>query len=119
MQRQIKTHYWRSANHCHRDLSELGLAAESHHQRPNQIELFLDGERPGDAQWPSGSGWIPNHKILKEKREGPPRGGPVKHCVGFGWTQERNNHKHEKQYRIVQGPDPQKASRVKIPEIAL
>src|ERR1700722_11504147 len=107
MQGQIKTQSRRQANHSDGDLLELPFPAESHHKRPNQVELFLDGERPGDSQQTCGGSGKRNQKILKKHWIGPPwRGTTVENGMSLGGTQQRYYYKHEEQRRIIKGPDP-------------
>src|SRR5580692_1145493 len=120
MHRQIKTQYWRKTNHCDGDLTKLSLSAEPHHPGPNEVELFLDGERPGDTEWPRSSGGNRNQEILKKHWIGPPRRRPCfEYGVGLRRTQDRDNHKHEKENRIVQRPDSKTAPGIEILEIPL
>src|ERR1700675_2917470 len=102
MPRQVETEEGRNTNHPDSDLAKQIRTAESHHQRPNQVELFLDSEGPGDTQESCGHGRNRHEEILEKQRIGPPGlRARFEYDLGFGWTQKRNNHKHEKKGRVI------------------
>src|SRR6202142_1395689 len=88
-------------------------------QRPNQIKLFFDRERPSNPQWTRRLGRNHNEEILEEERVSPPRRGSFKNCVTVCRQQMWNNPKHKNKQAIVKRPNPEAPASIEIFKVAI
>jgi len=101
MKGKIKAQERRKADRGDGNVPKLRLGAASHDHGPHHIELLLNGDGPGNAEWPCCTGRVVNQEVLKKKWVGPPGRRARDNNGTYRGTQKRDNHKHEEEDGVI------------------
>ena len=96
---------------------DLPPRQKSHDDRPHQIKLLFDRQRPRHTQRPRRIGRKRQQEILQEKRIRPPGRRLRKNRNALRSAHVWQHHKHERQQAVIQRPNTQNAPRIKILEV--